>query len=419
MGIVTDAFFVEGIIESLKELSISSSQFYIREVNCPADFADGGYIQMAGRTGIDLKGVTTPANELSPEKIQWIDVPDGVWFRKIPYLWPVNAQDTLLLNISKFKAHGMGLTLCAKNLQGTIAMNYQAHCTTYGNIMNGVDPGHLNPTANTDIMTNYNRHLQKGIPRWDRPGSEGGLWQETWATRCLDNNSVTFAGLHIIEGIYGRDGNFMEGPNAMNLANDYMTNYVIFGRNQFYVDIIGHYLGGHEPGNFGLFHMAMERGMISTINPKEIPVFEWNTTTGPTLTELKDFQRYPLKTYYLQRDYAGQNETKWHLVNEPYVYSGTGIEDLQGNPDGFFINQNFPNPVRDLTSIKFHIPGNGNVRLEILNSTGQVVDVPVNKRLAFGEHTVDWNSNDHPSGFYICRIQFGGLSRNKKMMILH
>jgi hypothetical protein len=154
------------------------------------------------------------------------------------------------LNISKFKTHGMGLTLCAKNLQGTIAMNYQAHCSYYGNIMNGVNNDDLSTTANADILTNYNRHVANGVPRWDRPGNTGGIWQETWATRCLDNNSVTFAGLHIIEGIYGRDGNFMDGPGENGLATDYMTNCIIFGRNQFHVDNIGHYLAGHEPGNF-------------------------------------------------------------------------------------------------------------------------------------------------------------------------
>ncbi len=135
MGIVTDAYFVEGIIESMKELTIAAEQFYIREVNCPDDLADGGYPEMAARTGIDLKCIDTPAANLSPSQVQWVDVPDGVWFRKIPYLWPVNAPDTFLLNIAKFKAHGMGLTLCAKNLQGTIAKNYQAHCTAYGEAM--------------------------------------------------------------------------------------------------------------------------------------------------------------------------------------------------------------------------------------------------------------------------------------------
>jgi hypothetical protein len=197
------------------------------------------------------------------------------------------------------------MTLCAKNLQGTIAMNYQAHCTSYGNDMSGVNPDHLNPMANEQILENYDRHVREGIPRWKRPGDDGGLWQETWASRCVDNNSVTFAGLHIIEGIYGRDGNFLDGPGPQNLATDFMTNYVIFGKNQFYVDIIGHYLAGHEPGNFGLFHLAMERGMVTTINPVNIPLYSWDTAKGYAAASLAAFTRFPLKTCYLQRNYNG------------------------------------------------------------------------------------------------------------------
>ncbi len=419
MGIVTDAFFVEGVIESLKELGIPAGQFFIREVNCADDFADGGYIDMAGRTGIDLKGIDTPASELSPDKIQWMEVPNGVWFRKIPYLWPVNAPDTLLLNISKFKTHGMGLTLCAKNLQGTNAMDYQAHCTSYGDTMPGVNPDHLNPSANADILASYERHVSQGIPRWKRPGSDGGLWQETWATRCLDNNSVTFAGLHIIEGIYGRDGNFLDGPNAQNMATDYMTNYIIFGRNQFYVDIIGHYLAGHEPGNFGLFHMARERGMITTINPMDIPVYDWDTAKGPIPADLTAMQRYPLKTYYLQRNYNGQNEPYWHLVNEPYYYNITGTEKLPDNTSGFYLWQNYPNPVKSTTSFFFHIPGNGYVAIEILNNNGEVVETVVNRQLYTGDHTVIWDSSNRPSGFYLCRMSYDGSSRFQKMIVIH
>jgi hypothetical protein len=419
MGIVTDAFFVEGIIESLKELGFTSGQFYIREVNCRDDLDDGGYLDMAERTGIDLQGIDTPVTELSPDKIQWVDVPNGVCFKKIPYLWPINAPDTFLLNISKFKAHGMGLTLCAKNLQGTIAMNYQAHCTQYGYTMNGVDPADLNPTANADILANYNRHKADGIPRWDKPGNKGGLWQETWATRCLDNNSVTFADLHIIEGVYGRDGNFMDGPGQDGLATDYMTNYIIFGQNQFHVDNIGHYLGGHEPGNFGLFHIAKERGMASTINPMEIPFYEWLPETGAVLADLSSFQRYPLKTYYLQRDYNGQSEPYWHMVDEYYDYGATSVSNASSVQDKFSLQQNFPNPVHHSTSINFQLPNNGHVLVEILNDNGIVIDVLVNSQLNGGGHSVSWDSSNYPSGLYFYRVYFGDFTKGQKMLVIH
>ena len=101
MGIVTDSNFTEGVIESLKELNITCSQLYIREVNCPDDLVDGGYTEMADRTGIDLKCINTSFSGLNPEQLQWIDIEDGIYFRRIPYLWPVNAPDTWLINISK------------------------------------------------------------------------------------------------------------------------------------------------------------------------------------------------------------------------------------------------------------------------------------------------------------------------------
>ena len=198
-----------------------------------------------------------------------------------------------------------------------------------------------------------------------------------------------------------------------------MTNYIIFGRNQFYVDIIGHYLGGHEPGNFGLFHMARERGMISTFNPREIPVYEWYTDKSPSLTELNALQRYPLKTYYLQRNYNGQNEPYWHLVDEPYYYSPTGIDDLPDGQGNFYLKQNFPNPVRNTTYVTFHIPGNGHVSAEILGSNGQVLETLINEQLAYGEHTLLWNSNNHPSGLYLCRIKYGESVRTGKMIVFH
>jgi hypothetical protein len=49
MGVVTDVYFVEGIIDSMKDLDLSGDRFYIREVNCPEDFYEDGYLEMANR----------------------------------------------------------------------------------------------------------------------------------------------------------------------------------------------------------------------------------------------------------------------------------------------------------------------------------------------------------------------------------
>ncbi len=136
---------------------------------------------------------------------------------------------------------------------------------------------------------------------------------ETWASRCLYNNTVTKAGLHVIEGVYGRDGDgFLNGPNTgtklkSGEAWDYMSNIIIFGKNQFNVDIIGHWLAGQEPGNFGLFHIAKERGLTTYLNPATSRTTSGNRTL-PRLHAVTHFARTTVLTYYLQKTDNGGTE---------------------------------------------------------------------------------------------------------------
>ena len=426
----TDACFVEGVIEGMKELGLSSDQFFIREVNGGSSGGSGDYPSMAERTGAEIRNMGDKVGVISENDLVWVDTPDGIWYRKIPYLWPINAPDTWLLNIGKFKAHSMGLTLNAKNLQGSIAKNYQEHCSAYTAKMDMDYTNHKNPAALADIKANFERHLADGVPRWDRPGDStwnSGIGMETWASRCLDNNAATPVGLQILEGIYGIDGHFRTGPNPVEqYINDkngesweYMTNIIIFGMNAFHIDIVGHWLGGHEPGNLGLFHMSLENGMSKYLDPMNIPVYEWKNGEA-VLTPLTDFEQTPLLTYYMQRNYNGQTENYWHLLDEPFDYGTVKVEepDVSEKPESFVLNQNYPNPFNPNTSIEFSIPNGGHARLEVYNSNGQLINVLVDGYRAKGSHMAVWNTNNHSSGTYFYRFRFGGHSETRKMTLL-
>ena len=418
MGIVTDPYFMEGLIEGMKTLGLAGSQFHMREVNGDDLQHDNGYAAMATRTGANHFVKGTKVTQMDPSLVVWRDNPNGIYFTKIPYLWPINAPDTFLLNIAKFKAHGMGLTLAAKNLQGAIVRNYQAHCTSFNTHLD-MDADHRNPRASSVIKQNYLRHEADGIPRWDKPGNTWncGHGMEAWASRCLDNNRVTKPELHIIEGIYGHDGNFTSGPHD-GKPKDFMANFIAFGKNPFHVDSIGHWLGGHEPGNFGLLHMAIENGMSSLINPADIPVYEWSADGNATLSPFDQFERTPLLTYYLQRDYNGQNEPYWHLCDEPYNYAPAAVKYDQTTPSSFELAQNFPNPFNPTTSIPFTVPQSGHVRLEIYDAQGRIVAVPADGFFSAGLHHVIWNAQGVPTGTYLYRCLFNGYVRTGKMALV-
>jgi uncharacterized protein (DUF362 family) len=438
MGINTDAQFVEGLIEGMKDgTGLAASKFYLREGNhlgdayCPKNEALTWYSPMAERTGAHLLDFDSGrlmrdaalANLQEGSEVIWREVPNGVIFKRIGYVAPINAPDAWNLNVSKFKAHGMGITLCCKNWQGTNVNPYLHYCENLAQLQSGKPAAFkadVNPAFSDNVTALHTEHLAAGVPRWDRPGKDfnSGWGMEGWVQKTLDNLSASSHGLSIVEGIYGHDGNWTDGPHN-GKAQDFMSNVLIFGQNPVKVDIIGHWLAGQEPGNFGLFHSARHRGLTNVINPRDIALYGWESG-APVRRNLESFSRTPLATYYLQRDYNGQTEGKWHLVDEPFDYGpATAItSDLTARPQSFVLGQNYPNPFNASTMIEFRLPQAGNARIEIYSAQGQLVDVLVDAWHSGGPHMVPWNAGQRASGTYFYRFLTDGFQETHKMLLV-
>ena len=439
MGIITDCDFVEGFVEGMKDLGLNGNQFYLREGNllgdasCPASNSLQGYRPMAARTGVHLtdfdsgRDMADVALENLEEgsEVVWREVPDGVIFKRIGYVAPINDAGAWNLNISKFKAHGMGLTLATKNWQGTNVHPYVHYCSSVPRQFRdspAIDD--VQPDYRETLQRLFEQHREAGVPRWDRPGNidswNSGPGMEMWVHKALDNLSASRPALSIIEGIYGRNGNgFKLGPGPGDTAQDFMSNVLIFGQNAIKVDIIGHWLGGHEPGNFGLFHAALDRGLTDRLNPVDIPVYAWDEGV-PQRVGLEELERTPLQTYYLQRDYDGEDERKYHLVDEPFDYSPYTAVLAEGDtrPQSHLLAQNYPNPFNSSTLIEYQLPRPSHVRLEIYNARGQRVDVLVNSRRRSGAHAVSWNASRRASGTYFYRFRTEGFQEVRKMLLV-
>ncbi|MFC1694215.1 DUF362 domain-containing protein [Candidatus Latescibacterota bacterium] len=428
MGIVTDPYFVEGVIEGMKELGLSGKQFYIREVNAPENFEPRGYTALAERTGADLRDLFIDVREIGKEFVQWVDVPDGVVHRKIPYLWPVNASDTFYLNIAKFKTHGTGLTLCCKNHQGSVAHKYQRFC--HGRGYKNYHYDYLAPDAEKKCEELYEKHLAEGLPYWKNlvePGKENSLWLDMWCQRTLDSLSVSRMGLCVIEGVYGREGCFLWGPNpplhnnkGIKEARDYMTNIIIFGKNPILVDIIGHWLGGHEPGQFGFFHLAMERGLNTVLDPRKIPVYQWENGAA-TLTPLELFPRTPLLSDYVPKDqYFQQKPTKFYMYDDPFDYSKVDeyVPVVSSPPGARIFDRFIPNPVNPFIIIEYSLPESDYSRLDILDENSNRIETLVNGYRQKGSHCTVWNIKNRAKGTYYYRFLFADFSETRELVLM-
>jgi len=393
-AIVTDPYVVEGLIEGMGRVGVRAENIYVREGLMPEQ-PSTGYSAMAQRQGVHY-GDNDSREPLSKE------CPDGVVFRRTKYVGPFNYPDTHVINVSKLKTHEMGLTLCVKNLQGTNAQPYIRFCSGLQTAI----ARDFQPDAESHVDDLHSQHRRAGIPRWDTMKAR---WMEMWAQRTVDSYSLIRPSvlLNIIEGVYAQNGDgFDSGPGPSGLPEIFLTNLLIFGKDAFRVDILGHWLAGHEPGNFGLFHIGKERGVSTALNPRNIPVYRWEDG-GPKLVPLEQWARTPLATPYLQRE----DEGPFHLCNEPFVYPAE-------MPSACLAGGDVPG-VRVLgqvhsgkpLAIEFNLPAGAHASLEMFDAFGERVGVLAQGWTRRGVHMVEWSTRRRASGLYCCRLIADGVTR--------
>jgi PKD repeat protein len=81
------------------------------------------------------------------------------------------------------------------------------------------------------------------------------------------------------------------------------------------------------------------------------------------------------------------------------------------------LGQNVPNPVILETVIEYGLEEASQVRLEIFNALGQLVRVLVDEPQEAGVHRVPFHAGDLPSGIYVYRLEAGGFTEAKVMVV--
>lgn len=87
-------------------------------------------------------------------------------------------------------------------------------------------------------------------------------------------------------------------------------------------------------------------------------------------------------------------------------------------PITFELFQNYPNPFNPSTTIKFGLPTDSNVLLEVYNLIGEKVTTIINKELNAGYHEIDFTTNELSSGIYLYKITADNFTAVKKFVLL-
>jgi len=103
--------------------------------------------------------------------------------------------------------------------------------------------------------------------------------------------------------------------------------------------------------------------------------------------------------------------------NGTYEYSKE-TEVNVNNPLEFSLSQNYPNPFNPVTTIRYSIPEDGNIKLKVYNSLGQQEAELINGFVKAGSSEVKFDGSGLASGVYFYKIESGNEVIIKKLMLL-
>ena len=135
-------------------------------------------------------------------------------------------------------------------------------------------------------------------------------------------------------------------------------------------------------------------GFGTTTDPKEYRFTDTDVSAGTYTYRLK------------QIDFDGSYEYSPEVsveVTPPIEYS---------------LEQNYPNPFNPSTVIKYSIPENGFVTLDVYNLLGEKVASLVNGVQEAGRYEINFDASNLGSGIYLYSLKSGSFNLDKKMLLM-
>jgi hypothetical protein len=99
-------------------------------------------------------------------------------------------------------------------------------------------------------------------------------------------------------------------------------------------------------------------------------------------------------------------------------YGPVSVANKSNTPKIFSLIGAFPNPSRGTATIKYQLPKESQVRLEIYNVSGQLVKILHEGSKPAGEHQIIWNASNQTAGVYFYRLKAGSYESTKKLFVV-
>ena len=197
-------------------------------------------------------------------------------------------------------------------------------------------------------------------------------------------------------------------------------------------------------GTWGSGVFYVETGIVPTVNDLVFPetgstnnstrtLLAWNAIPDATTYQLQISKKETFDSLIVDEpdlvepskkisvfDYS----TKYYwrvrgkaLTGYIWPWVNSSFETMQ-QPDHISLHQNYPNPFRSSTQIRFDLPSTTTVTIKIFNLLGQLVTTLASDYFLDGTNILTWNSARYSSGVYFLTLQTNESQETIKMLIL-
>lgn len=155
--------------------------------------------------------------------------------------------------------------------------------------------------------------------------------------------------------------------------------------------------------------------------PATAEILNYTFSTDPTKTDAATLESVTLR--------QGSSSSAPSLVvdgirianNWGLAVTGTATDVAENNsvlPTKFDLSQNYPNPFNPSTTIKYQVPQNSFVSVNVYDVLGNEVRTLVREEKAAGSYELRFDAGNMPSGVYFYKIQAGNFTQTKKMILM-
>jgi len=309
-----------------------------------------------------------------------------------------------LSNITAQNVGGLGATITTNsNMESTTIT--RSHNANQNSIFRNYN---IVPTTNTGLnatlVFNYNDNELHGVTEANLglfKSSDGSNWTNVGGTLSTENNTITLSNLDGFSIWTAGDRNEALPVELTSFTANATQNKVVLNWqtatevNNYGFEIERKIVGTSRDLSEEWVTISFIKGNGNSNSPKEYSFVDESVPGGKYSYRLKQID----------------NDGK-------FTYSDVVNVDIENIPTDYTLYQNYPNPFNPSTTIKFGLPKEGMVTLEVFNLIGEKVAPLVNKELTVGYHTIDFNGSRLSSGIYLYKITAGEFTSTKKFVLM-